>query len=298
MGETKQRNWGKIAAVLCVLLLALNLWQLRRISDLQRQLQNVETHLQMETRELNERILAVHRIVKDANTLVQEWEVVSVEPDPASRSLRAEVSLRLKEWREDTQVHLAAVQGPDTRDIAMTGGGGRYSGTLELPVNSREVRLFARISAQGFQKEEDLSGWESASMLLPVQCFAWGMGGPDYVRDADNNGTLTVTGCEVNLTGFEGEAGLPQLSGQAFRLRRNEEIAAEGTAMYGDTIDRYTCQELSTEAHIGDRLILSFFCRDESGLGYEFFLNGWEIDENGIRDAMAPETDWPRLTWS
>ena len=108
MGETKQRNWGRIAAVLCVLLLALNLWQLRRISDLQRQLQNVETHLQMETRELNERILAVHRIVKDANTLVQEWEVISVGLDGESRCLRMEVSLRLKEWREDTQVHAGA----------------------------------------------------------------------------------------------------------------------------------------------------------------------------------------------
>ena len=156
----------------------------------------------------------------------------------------------------------------------------------------------ASVSAEGLRKEEDLFRWDSASMLLPVQCFGWGSGGPDYTRNPDKTGTLTVSGCEVNLSGFEGRADLPQLSDQVFRLRRNEEIAAEGTAMYGDTIDRYTCEELSAEARSEDRILLTFFCRDESGLGYEFFLNGWSIDENGLKDTVpAPGADWPRLTW-
>lgn len=296
MEEPKKKHWNW-TLILCVVLLAANLWQLRQISDLRGELGNTGSALRMEMGQLNERILAVHRLVKDANTLVQDWEVVSVGLDGESRCLRMEMSLRLKEWREDTQVHLAALQGPDTRDIAMSGGGGQYSGTLELPVNSREIRLFARISAEGFQKEEELSGWESASMLLPIQCFAWGFGEPDYARNADKTGTLTVTGCEVNLSGFEGRAALPQLSGQVFRLRRNGEIAAEKTAMYGDTIDRYTCGGLSADARIGDEFILTFFCRDESGLGYEFFLQGWTIDEGGLGGEIAPEADWPKLTW-
>lgn len=290
-----KKNWNWTAA-LCIVLLGLNVWQLRQISDLRSELETTEAVLQMEMSQLNERILAVHRLVKDADTLVQDWEVVSVGLDGESRCLRMEVSLRLKEWREDTQVHLAAVQGPDTRDIAMTGGGGQYSGTLELPVNSREVRLFARISVQGFQKEENLSGWESASMLLPVQCFGWGVGGPDYTRDADKNGVLTVTSCNADLMGYEKRA-LPQLSGQVFRLRRNGEVVTEKTAMYGETIDQYTCERLTSKAQTGDEFILTFFCRDESGLGYEFFLRGWSIDEGGLGAEIVPEADWPRLTW-
>lgn len=296
--EKRKTDWGKIAAVLYAVLLVLNLWQLSQISDLRNQLGSVETNLQTETRRLDERLQAVQRTAREADKLVQDWELVSVSPDAESRCLRAEVSLRLKEWREDTQVRLTVVQGTDTREAAMTGGGGQYAGTAEIPVNNQEVRLLAQVSAEGLRKEEDLFGWDSASMLLPVQCLGWGAGGPDYTRNADKSGTLTVTGCEAELMGYEKRA-LPQLSGQVFRLRRNGEIAEEMTAMYGDTIGQYTCQELSSEARIGDEFTLTFFCRDESGLGYEFFLNGWEIDENGIKDAVSPssETDWPKLTW-
>lgn len=218
MKEKKKRDWGKLAAVLCAVLLAVNLWQLREISDLQEELRSTETNLQMETRRLDERVQAVQRTVRDADKLVQDWELRSVDVDPASKCLRAEVSLRLKEWREDTQVCLAIMQGPDTRYAALTSGGGQYTGVAEFPANSQEVRLVAQISAEGFRKEEDLFGWDSASMLLPVQCCGWSVGGPDYARNPDKTGTLTVTSCGAELEGFEGNS-LPQLSGQVFRLR-------------------------------------------------------------------------------
>lgn len=295
--DEKKNRIQILTLVLCLFLVGLNLWQLRQISDLRGQLGSVETNLQMETRRLDERVQAVQRAAQDADKLVQDWELRSVKVDRDSRCLRAEVSLRLKEWREDTQVCLAIMQGLDTRYAVLTSGRGQFTGVAEFPANSQEVRLVAQISTDGLQKEEDLFGWDSASMLLPVQCYGWGSGGPDYVRDADNNGTLTVTDCEVNLSGVEGRADFPQLSGQVFRLRRNGDVAAEKTAMYGDTIDRYTCEELSSEAQIGDELTLTFFCRDESGLGYEFFLDCWAIDDNGLGERIAPEADWPRLTW-
>lgn len=293
----EKKNWIQgFTLVLCLFLLVLNLWQLRQISDLRRQLQSIETNLQMETRRLDERVQAVQRAAQEADKLVQDWELQSVDVDPASRCLRAEVSLGLKEWREDTQVYLTVTQGTETRNALLTGNGGRYSGVVEIPVDSREIRMLARISAEGLQKEEDLSGWESASMLLPVQCYGWGVGGPNYARNPDKTGALTVTHCEAELMGYEKRA-LPQLSEQVFRLRRNGEIAAEKTAMYGETINQYTCEEVSSEAQIGDELILTFFCRDESGLGYEFFLDCWAIDDNGIGARRAPAADWPRLTW-
>lgn len=295
--DEKKNRIQILTLVLCLFLVSLNLWQLRQISDLRGQLGSVETNLQMETRRLDERVQAVQRAAQEADRLVQDWELRSVKVDRDSRCLRAEVSLRLKEWREDTQVCLAIMQGLDTRYAALTSGRGQFTGVAEFPANSQEVRLVAQISTDGLQKEEDLFGWDSASMLLPVQCYGWGSGGPDYVRDADNNGTLTVTGCEVNLSGVEGRADLPQLSDQVFRLRRNGEVVTEKTAMFGNTIDRYTCEELSSEAQIGDEFILTFFCRDESGLGYEFFLDCWAIDDNGLGERLAPEADWPRLTW-
>ena len=294
--DGKKNRVHILTLALCVMLLVLNLWQLRQLSDLRNQLASTETNLQMEDRRLDERVRAVQRMAEDAGKLVQDWELQSVDVDPASRSLRAEVSLRLKEWREDTQVQLMVVRRPDTRRTAMSGGKGRYTGVAEIPATSQEFRLVAQISAEGMQKEEDLFGWDSASMLLPVQCCGWGLGGPDYARNADKSGTLTVSSCEAELEGFEGNS-LPQLSEQAFRLRRNGDVAAEETAMYGETINQYSCEELSAEAGIGDEFILTFFCRDESGLGYEFFLNGWSVGEGGIGARLAPEADWPRLTW-
>ena len=263
--DGKKNRMQVLTLVLCVALLGLNLWQLRQISDLRGQLGSVETNLQMETRRLDERVQAEQRTVTEADKLVQDWELHAVDVDPASRCLRAEVSLRLKEWREDTQVRLTAVQGTNTRQAAMTGEAGQYSGTVEIPVNSQGVRLLAGVSAGG-------------------------------LRNADKTGTLTVSLCEAELEGFEG-TGLPQLFGQVFRLRRNGDVAAEKTAMYGETIGQYTCEELSASASIGDEFILTFFCRDESGLGYEFFLNGWSIDDNGLGERLAPEADWPKVTW-
>ena len=294
--DGKKNRTQALTLALCAVLLGLNLWQLRQVSDLRGQLLSVETNLQMETRRLDERVQAVQRAAQEADKLVRDWEVRSVKVDRDSRSLRAEVSLRLKEWREDTQVQLTVIQGLDTREAAMTGGGGQYTGAVEIPVNSQEVRLLAQVSAEGLQKEEELFGWDSASMLLPVQCYGWGTGGPGYTKVTNRNGTLAVVSCEAELMGYEKRA-LPQLSEQEFRLRRNGDVAAEKTAMYGETIGQYTCEELTAEARAGDRFFLTFFCRDESGLGYEFFLNGWEIDESGIKDAVPPGEGWPRLTW-
>ena len=67
--------------------------------------------------------------------------------------------------------------------------------------------------------------------------------------------------------------------------------------MYGETIGQYTCEEMSIEVQPGDEMELTFFCRDESGLGYEFFLRRWSIGENGVEEQALPEDFWPRLTW-
>lgn len=145
-----RKNWIQVLTlVLCVLLLSLNLWQFRQISDLRGALQSMETNLWMEARRLDERVQAVQQVVNDAEKLVQDWELRSVDVDPASKCLRVEASLQLKEWREDTQVQLAVVQGTDTRQAAMSGGAGLYTGVVDIPVNSREVRLLASVNAGG-----------------------------------------------------------------------------------------------------------------------------------------------------
>lgn len=301
--DGKKNRIQVLTLVLCLLLAGLNLWQIRLVLDLREQLARTETNLQMETRRLDERLVAVQRMAGDADKLVQNWKIVSAEPDRASRSLRVEVSLSLKEWREDTAAELLWIGDGGTvgeGSAPLFGDGkGTFAGVLEIPLDRGLLEFGLNLTTWdgGLHRRENLDVVYGSDELLPVRCIGWGAGGPDYTRDQDKNGTLTVSSCEAELTGFEGRADLPQLSGQVFRLRRNGEIAAEKTAMFGDTIGQYTCQELSAEAQIGDRIFLTFFCRDASGLGYEFFLLGWAIGEDGLGGEITPEADWPRLAW-
>ena len=54
--------------------------------------------------------------------------------------------------------------------------------------------------------------------------------------------------------------------------------------------------ELSAECRTGDVLTWTFFCRDESGVGYEFFLREWTVEADGLA-RNAEGTEWPKLTW-
>ena len=83
-----------------------------------------------------------------------------------------------------------------------------------------------------------------------------------------------------------------------FRLRRNYEIVAEQAAEAGDRLDGYSCGKLSAEAQPGDRMALTFFCRDENGLGYEFLLHDWvAVEDRDVAPGGYHWEDWPRLTW-
>ena len=302
MEEKKRRDWKKIAVVaFCVFLLVLNLWQLRQISDLRGQLGSVETNLQMETRRLDERIQSIQRTAAEADLLVQDWTYTS-SVNRETRSLDVAVSMTLKEWQADTAAELLWTNenGNGEGDgVPLSGDGtGVFTGTMELPLTglSGENTLDVKIMGGGTQRRESLGYLGDTAMLLPVQIYSYGIVGPTLETRASQPGVVTVSDCYVNPEGFRGES-LPDLSGQVFRLRRNGEIAAEETAMYGETIGDYTCEEMSVEVQPGDELELTFFCRDNSGLGYEFSLRSWTVNESGVGEQASPEESWPRLTW-
>lgn len=297
--EEKRRDWKKIAAVaFCAVLLGLNLWQLRQISDLRGQLQSVETNLQMETRRLDERVQAVQRAAQEAYAEVLDWEYTTA-VNKEQRVLDVTVDLSLKEWSVDTSVWVNWTSLPDGRTGSepLRGGSGHFTGTLKLPVGGRrEYTLEAVVQNGESQRLEDLGYLGDTTTLLPVQCYSYGVGGPTLSRYASRPDLLTISDCDVNLEGCKGEP-LPDLSNQVFRLRRNGEIAEETTAMYGETISQYTCEEMSIEIQPGDEMELTFFCRDNSGLGYEFSLRSWTVNESGVGEQASPEESWPKLTW-
>lgn len=299
--DGKKNRVQILTLVLCVVLLIANLWQLRQISDLRGQLQSVETNLQMETRRLDERVQAVQRAAQEVDAAVLDWEYATA-VNRETRSLDVEVSVTLKEWRADTAAELLWTnENGSGREgyVPLSGdGAGVFTGTLELPLAglSGGNLLDVKITNGETARRESLGYLGDAATLLPVQCYSYGVGGPTLSWYASRPDLLTISDCDVNLEGCKGEP-LPDLSNQVFRLRRNGEIAEETTAMYGETIGQYTCEEMSIEVQPGDELELTFFCRDNSGLGYEFSLRSWTVNESGVGEQASPEESWPKLTW-
>ena len=72
----------------------------------------------------------------------------------------------------------------------------------------------------------------------------------------------------------------------------------EQAAEPGDRFSSYSCGKLSAEAQPGDRMDLTFFCRDENGLGYEFLLQGWvAVEERDVESSVSAWEDMLKLTW-
>ncbi len=300
--DGKKNRIQVLTLVLCLGLLALNLWQLRQVSDLRNQLGSVESNLQTETRRLDERVQAVQRAAQEADAAVLDWEYTTA-VNKEQRVLDVTVDLTLKEWNVDTAVWVnwtSLLDGKTGSEPLRGGKSGHFTGTLKLPVGGhREYALEAVVQNGESQRLEELGYLGDTATLLPVQLAGWGGSSADYTREKDGSGTFDLSFYEVNLQGAKGSRA-PEVKDAVFRLRRNGDVAVEQTAKFGETIENYTCDPekgLTAEASIGDEFTLSFFCRDISGLGYEFDLEQWSIGESGISREAGPEDFWPRLTW-
>ncbi len=300
--DGKKNRIQVLTLVLCLFLAGLNFWQLRLVLDLREQLARTETNLQMETRRLDERLVAVQRAAQEVDAAVLEWEYTTA-VNKEQRVLDVTVDLSLKEWSVDTAVWVNWASLPDGRtgsEPLRGGKSGHFTGTLKLPVGGRrEYALEAVIQNGESQRLEDLGYLGDTAGLLPVQLAGCGGSSADYTREKDGSGTFDLSFYEVNLQGSKGSRA-PEVKDAVFRLRRNGDVAVEQTAKFGETIENYTCDPekgLTAVAGMGDEFTLSFFCRDASGLGYEFDLEQWSIGESGISRETGPEDFWPRLTW-
>lgn len=293
MEEKKKWNW---TVVLCAVLLGVNLWQLRRISDLEQAVWNAQNSIMDNVNGMSRRMASLRSEMASVNDLVQDWSYTTAVNRKTS-GLDVAVSVVLKEWQADTSATLLwkdEYEGGEG-SIPLSGNGmGTLTGTLDLPLSSLsgEYSLDIMIENGETQRRESLGYLGEAARLLPIQCNGWRMGMTFYQK-----GVFTVSGCDVEVYVSSGEA--PEIKDAVFRLTRNGEVVEEQRAMQGDRMGSYVnAEEWSAECQAGDKLTMTFFCRDRNGLGYEFFLEGWRISEEGEKERLAPDLDWPKLTWN
>ena len=290
------KSWN-LTLILCVVLLGMNLWQGKRLSELEQDIWNAQNSVMDNVSHMDQRLSNLYSELESADDLVQDWNYTT-SVDMEKRRLNVDVTVNLKEWSEDTAVDVVwenlyseSLEGVER----LTGApAGNFRGTLELPSLERlnEISLDAVITNGDIQRRESLGNIGDAAGLLPLQCSGWGRGGPSYQR-----GVFTLPSCFADL--YSNSEKVPEgIEDAVFRFTRNGEIVAERTAAQSDRINSYECNgELSTECQTGDELVVTFFCRDQYGLGYEFFLYAWRVDESGFRD-VAPTVDYPKLTWN
>lgn len=302
-----------LTLVLCAALLGLNLWQGRRIGELEQQIRSDQSSASWDIRSLQQQISALSSQIAEGEKKIQDWDLAPAGMDRTSNSLLTEVSLTLKEWRADTEVRLTARQGSNTHIVALESGGtGRFSGALPVSLDGEGVSLEVRIESDGTSRQEELGGWTDITMLLPVQVSSSGYGGPTY-----QNGVFSVSDYTVDLsdrnyepvaveepvfflqrsgeTVWERAGVLPRDSWEAMGFSE-EEALAEGltdrTGVYS------TDGTVEADCERGDTLTLFFSCRDKYGLKYTFQLQSWEInpDRHG---SLPTDARWssPVLSW-
>jgi len=296
MEEKKKTDWMKfLTLMLCVLLLIVNFWQGKRLEDLERSISEAQMNI---TADILDMESTFHTQLREEDKLVQNWNVIpSVNME--KRCLDLGVSAVLKEWREDTAAEVLWTGDGGTvgeGSAPLSGDGkGNFAGVLEMPLDRGrlEFALDILIENGGSQRRESLGGVYDTGELLPVQCtYEGGRIQAEYLK-----GVFSVYECGAQVYSRQ-YPGPVEAEEKVFRLRRNGEIAVEQAAEAGDRLNEYACGKLSAEAEPGDRMALTFFCRDENGLGYEFLLQDWiAVEERDVARGGSAWEDWPRLTW-
>ena len=294
--EKKKRDWVKLLTLgLCVVLLIVNFRQGKRLENLERRISDMQIAIMDDIRSMES---TVYTQLREEDKLVQNWDYTpSVNME--KRCLDLEVSAVLKKWREDTAAAVVWV-GDGNSDgqgsAPLTGDGkGTFVGVLEIPLDRGRLEFSLDIVTRDGtgQRRENLGGVYDTGELLPVQCtYQGGRTQAEYLK-----GVFTAYECNAELYTKTSPGGI-ETEGQVFRLRRNGEIAAEQAAEPGDGSNSYFCGRLASEAQPGDRMTLTFFCRDENGLGYEFLFQSWiAVEERDVAPGGSEWEDWLRLTW-
>ena len=297
----KKNGLQIVSLLLSVVLLVLLFRQNQTIEELRNSLQNVENRMYDLEDDVRGISGDVTRAMEEAANPILNWEVQPAGIDTENQWLLANVVLELKNWQEDTIVNLETVVGADMHILVLPVNSiGSCSGMMQVPVNEQcEVRLAAVITGGGESQRVDLGGWGDISMLLPLQHSGGGWDGPVYQQG--------ILSSQFHIT-VRGQDQMPGLITEPrFRVYQNGELAQELDAVIdpGASASDGVCYTVdaenyrwSMECAPGDTVEIHFLCRDEYGLGYDFYFQGWAIGADGqVEEYYTPEGESLVLSW-
>lgn len=299
-----KNNWIQYLSIaLCAVMLIIVIVQGKKLDEYQSQVSNQVEALRRSVNDDMQNIrYYVDNQLENADKLVSSYEIMPSGIDKDNHFLKAEVSVLLKEWYEDTEVELIAMIGQQNITIDMNGDGtGNFRGQISFPVEgNNEVFLSTQISGGGLTKKEELGGWSDFSMLLPLQSSGGGWSGPEY-RDGvmSSQFSVSIRGfANGMLKVYDDQDGPASVQNPEFHIYKNGELEQTLPAIAGSQEDnlriaaglepevRAERSEITysvgdgwcIECENGDVIDIHFVCYDEHGLGYDFFFQSWKVE--------------------
>ena len=297
-----------VSLVLNVVLLVLLLFQGSRLEQLGRSTANDVASTMTQVRRIWEQVDILQSQLQEEKLIAD----CSLEPtglDMEARALLADVALQLKEWGADTSAVLQVELAGDRVAFPMTAAGdGVFTASVSLPVEQKEdtvpvLTLLAETG--GVTVREDVDNIPRTFDLMPV---ARGVSGGGSLRWRDGQ-LLLPSG--FSFTPYDFADNNITVQEPQFRLYRNGEMVLQEEAVHRagnpriphcyylwETNEDGRGQEIPVEGVPGDIILLTFSCRDEYGLEYEFYIEGWEIGEDDVENYEAAQLWYiPQLTW-
>ena len=292
-----RKNWVSLASLaLNVVLLAAVLFQGSRLNALETAVGNASGQIDSRLMQMQNQIVSsVSDVLEEQEQPIAGFTLEPTGLDAAARALTADAVLQLRERQPDAAVELtvSTAAGEDTQTRTAD-----ENGVCRIPVRipaegTGEIRMAAIVTAGGAAVQQDLGGWESIELLLPVQYAGGGIG---YSFDA-HSGRTDLGGCDVYLEDLKGEPA--EVRDPVFRLLCSGETVQEqpGRLTEEGGSPRYTCGDWQDHPlQAGDLLEITFTCTDDFGLTYTFTVAAYQVAEDGSLAADAA-TALPTLTW-
>lgn len=280
-----KRDWFQtVTLILCVVLLAVTLWQGRQIADLR----------------LEERVLAEEAAVRRLDALDSALEALqNVQPsfqfqnssvNTEERTLTMDMAAEFP-GEEEYNVSIGFCRVGEPYSLAWEYGNlhreedGRFHGTATLLLDldmGLEVRT---------EDDTVLYSGETVTPLLPLQMKNSGVS----IHHNSTDGLFSLCDLRPALTDPAGEParGVNGL----YLLYRNGELAATLRETQSGLMENGMPEYMEVPCDVGDCIRLAYTCADEFGLRYEFQLGQWRTGkwDGTDRCPMPPRAAaaWP-----
>lgn len=295
------KNWTqRLSLVLNIVLMLLLLWQGIRLEELQKSMTDRDNEMLRRFQGLQNQLANVGDSLKEQGTPIESWTLEPTGLDSESRTLTADMVVRLRQWSADSIVALTVTCGGETERAALSvDETGVCRGEIAIPTTQGEIRLETAVTGGGVTVREDLGGWEGIYMLLPLQVSGSSVSGPTY-QEGVLSGNFDLV--------LANESGTEVLD-PVFRIYRNGILEQEVEAELSQTMSTGSGDEqayapalpnqtMQLDCAPGDQIEIRFSCTDGYGLGYDFAYLSWAILEDGsVADQEIPDWMTPLLTW-